>query len=60
MYIIQETGINTLPKKKKCKRVKRLSGEALQIAVKRRGVKSKKRRKDISTENRVPKNSQEK
>ena len=39
--IVQETGINTIPKKKKCKKVKWLSGEALQIAVKRREVKSK-------------------
>ena len=33
--IIQETGIKTIPKKKKCKNTKRLSEEALQIAVKR-------------------------
>ena len=39
--IVQETGIQTIPKKKKCKRAKWLSGEALQIAVKRREVKSK-------------------
>ena len=39
--IVQETGIKTIPKKKKCKKAKRLSGEALQIAVKRREVKSK-------------------
>ena len=39
--IVQETGINTIPKKKKCKKAKLLSGEALQIAVKRREVKSK-------------------
>ena len=38
---VQETGIKTIPKKKKCKKAKRLSGEALQIAVKRREVKSK-------------------
>ena len=38
--IVQETGIKTIPKKKKCKKVKRLT-EALQIAVKRREVKSK-------------------
>ena len=38
---VQETGIKTIPKKKKCKRAKRLSEEALQIAVKRREVKSK-------------------
>ena len=39
--IIQETGIKTIPKKEKCKKAKRLSEEALQIAVKRREVKSK-------------------
>ena len=39
--IIQETGIKTIPKKKKCKKPKWLSEEALQIAVKRREVKSK-------------------
>ena len=38
---VQETGIKTFPKKKKCKKAKWLSEEALQIAVKRRGVKSK-------------------
>ena len=39
--IVQETGIKTIPKKKKCKKVKWLSEEALQIAVKRREAKSK-------------------
>ena len=39
--IVQEIGIKTIPKKKKCKKAKRLSEEALQIAVKRRQVKSK-------------------
>ena len=39
--IVQETGIKTLPIEKKCKQAKWLSGEALQIAVKRRVVKSK-------------------
>ena len=39
--IIQETGIKTICKKKKCKKVKRLSKEALQIAVKKRETKSK-------------------
>ena len=38
---VQETGIKTVPKKKKCKKAKWLSEEALQIAVKRRGAKSK-------------------
>ena len=39
--IVQETGIKSIPKKKKCKKVKWLSEEALQIAVNRREVKSK-------------------
>ena len=39
--IVQETGIKTIPMEKKCKNAKWLSGEALQIAVKRREVKSK-------------------
>ena len=39
--IVQETGIKTIPKKKKCKEAKWLSEEALQIAVKRREAKSK-------------------
>ena len=39
--IVQETGIKTIPKKNKCKKPKWLSGEALQIAVKRREAKSK-------------------
>ena len=39
--IVQETGIKTIPKKKKCKKAKWLSEEALHIAVKRREVKSK-------------------
>ena len=38
---VQETGSKTIPKKKKCKKAKWQSGEALQIAVKRREVKSK-------------------
>ena len=42
--IVQETGIKTIPKKKKCKKAKWLSEEALQIAVKRRDVKSKRER----------------
>ena len=39
--IVQKTGIKTIPKRKKCKKAKWLSEEALQIAVKRREVKSK-------------------
>ena len=40
-YIVQETGIKTIPIEKKCQKAKWLSEEALQIAVKRREVKSK-------------------
>ena len=39
--IVHETGIKTIPMEKKCKKAKWLSEEALQIAVKRREVKSK-------------------
>ena len=39
--IVQETGIKIIPMEKKCKKVKWLSGEALQISVKRREAKSK-------------------
>ena len=39
--IIQETGIKTIPMEKKCKKAKWLSGQALQIAMKRREAKSK-------------------
>ena len=39
--VVQETGIKTIPMEKKCKKAKWLSGEALQIAVKRREAKSK-------------------
>ena len=39
--IVQETGIKIIPKKKKCRKAKLLSEEALQIAVKRREAKNK-------------------
>ena len=39
--IVRETGIKTIPMEKKCKKAKWLSGEALQIAVKRREARSK-------------------
>ena len=39
--IVQEAGLKTIPKKKKCKKAKWLSQEALQIAVKRREAKGK-------------------
>ena len=51
--IVQETGIKTIPKKKKCKKAKWLSGEVLQITVKRREEKSKgekERYKDLNVE----------
>ena len=44
---VQETVIKTIPKKKKCKKLKWFSEEALQIAEKRREVKGKEKRKDI-------------
>ena len=43
--IVQEAGIKTIPKKKKCKKAKWLSEEALQVAEKRREAKGKKKRK---------------
>ena len=50
--IVQETGIKTIPMKKKCKKAKWLSGEALQIAVKReaKGKGEKKRYKHLNAE----------
>ena len=42
--IVQEAVIKTIPKKKKCKKAKWLSEEALQIAMKRREVKGKRER----------------
>ena len=45
--IVQEARIMTIPMKKKCKKPKWLSKEVLQIAVKRREVKGKEKRKDI-------------
>ena len=50
---VHETGIKTIPMEKKCKKAKWLSGEALQIAVKRREVKSqgeKERYKHLNAE----------
>ena len=50
---VQETGIKTIPKKKKCKKGKWLPGEALQVAVKRREAKSqgeKERYKHLNAE----------
>ena len=59
--IVQKARIKTIPKKKKCKKAKWLSEEALQTAVNRREVKGKedKERKIYPFECRVPKNSKE-
>ena len=43
--MVQDTGIKTIPNKKKFKKAKWLSGEALQIAVKRREVKNRRKGK---------------
>ena len=45
--IVQETGMKTIPKKKKCKKAKWLSDKALQIAETRKEAKEKEKRKDI-------------
>ena len=58
--ITQEAGIKTIPKKKKCKKAKCLSEEALQIAVNRTKMKGKGEKKRYTQfESRVPKNSKE-
>ena len=58
--IVQESGIKTIPKKKKYKKAKWLSEEALQIAVKKKGSeKQRGKGKIYSFECRVPKNSKE-
>ena len=58
--IVQEMGIKTIPKKKKCKKAKWLSEEALQIAVKRREAKKQRRKGKIyPLESRVLKKSKE-
>ena len=58
-YIVQEAGIKTIPKKKKCTRAKWLSEEALQIAEKEEKLKAKEKRKGIPIQYRAPKNSKE-
>ena len=45
--MVQETGVKTIPMEKKCKKARWLSGEALQIAVKRREAKSKGKKKKV-------------
>ena len=57
--IVQETGIKTIPKKKKCKKAKWLSEEALQIAEKMRRERQMRKQKIYPFECRVPKNSKE-
>ena len=57
--MVQETGIKTIVMEKECKKAKWLSGEALQIAVKRREAKSKGEKERYPFECRVPKNSKE-
>ena len=56
--IVQETGIKTIPKKKKCKKAKWLSEEALQIAEKRK-LRQRRKGKIYPFECSVPKNSEE-
>ena len=57
--IVQEIGIKTIPKRKKCKKAKWMSEEALQIAMKRREVKRKGEKERYPFECRIPKNSKE-
>ena len=57
--VVQAVVIKITPKKKKCKKAKWLSEEALQIAVKRREAKSKGEKEKYTHLNRVPKNSKE-
>ena len=57
--IVQEAVIKTIPKKKKCKKAKWLTEQALQIAEKRREVKGKGEKENISNECRVPENNKE-
>ena len=57
--IVQEAVIKTIPKKKKCKKAKWLSEEALQVTVKRREAKSKGEKERYPFECRVPKYSKQ-
>ena len=57
--IVQEVVIKTIPKKKKCKKTKWLSEEALQIAEKKRSERQRRKGKIYACECRVPKNSKE-
>ena len=56
---VQETGIKTIPKKKKCEKAKWLSEKAFQIAEKRRSEKQRRKGNLYPFECRVPKNSKE-
>ena len=55
---VQEAGINTIPEKKKCKKAKWFSEEALQIAAKR-SERQRRKGKIYPSEHRVPKNTKE-
>ena len=58
--IVQEAGIKTIPKKKKCKKAKSLSDKALEIAEKKKEKRKARRKGKIYPfESRVPKNSKE-
>ena len=57
--MVQEAVIKFIPKKKKCKKAKWLSEEALQIAEKRKEVKGKGEKERYTHLNRVPKNSKD-
>ena len=57
--VVQETGIKTIPKKKKCKKAKWLSEEASQICEKKRSKRQRRKGKKYPFEGRVPGNSKE-
>ena len=57
--IVQEAVTKTIPKKKKCKKAKSLSEEALQTAEKRRDAKDRRKGKIHPTKSRIPENSKE-
>ena len=59
-YIVQEVVTKTIPKKKKCKKAKLLSEDALQIGEERREVKGKGKRERYTQLNAVTENSKEK
>ena len=57
--IVQEAGIKTIPKEKKCKKAKWVSEEALRIAEKEEKLKARRKGELYTTECRIPKNSKE-